>query len=264
MRFLRQLAAYFRASWGAILEYRVSLVIWMATGALPLVMMGVWLSLSAGGPIGGYSSSDFVAYYLAAIFVRQMTAVWVAWELDRQIRLGELSPLLLRPINPLWDHISVHLADKVFRLPILLPLLALAALISPGQQYHLTMGRVALFLLATFGAWAMVFTSHYCCGLLAFWISQATALSEIWYGIRMLLSGVVAPLALFPPGLARVAQGLPFRFMLSFPVEILMGHLSAGEIGMGFLWQGMWLTAFSLLLIILWRRGLRVYSAVGA
>jgi ABC-2 type transport system permease protein len=261
---LRKIAAYARAHWDSILEYRASIVIWMTAGLLPLVMMAVWLSVSSAGPVGGYSSSDFVAYYLAAIFVRQMTAVWVQWELDRQIRLGELSPLLLRPINPFFDHMTIHLADKAFRLPILLPPLAIAAWLVPGQQYHLTIGRVSLFIVTTAGAWALVFLSSYAIGLLAFWISQAMAVSELWYGVRMMLSGVLAPLTLFPPAVTAIAQVLPFRFTLSFPIEILLGRLTPIQTLEGLALQVGWLLVFILLLIALWRRGLRSYSAVGA
>jgi ABC-2 type transport system permease protein len=42
------------------------------------------------------------------------------WELDREIRLGELSPKLLRPIDPLWGHVADNLAEKVVRLPLVL------------------------------------------------------------------------------------------------------------------------------------------------
>jgi ABC-2 type transport system permease protein len=261
---VRKLAAYARAHWGAILEYRMSILIWMTSGMLPLVMMAVWLTLAASGPVGGYSSSDFIAYYLAAILMRQMTAVWVSYELDRQIRLGELSPLLLRPMNPFFDHMMINLADKLFRLPLLLPPLALAAWLVPGQQYHLTPLNVGLAVVSALAAWALLFVSNYAIGLLAFWTSQTQAISELWYGVRMMLSGVLAPLSLFPPAVAQVAQVLPFRFMLSFPIEILLGQLTPRQLVEGLVWQVGWLAIFVAALVAIWRRGLRAYSAVGA
>lgn len=264
MAFLRKFAAYLRANWGLILEYRASMLIWMASGLMPLIMMAIWLTLAAEGPVGGYSASDFVAYYLAAIFVRQMTAVWVEWELDYQIRQGTLSALLLRPIHPIVDHIGINLADKLFRIPLIVPVLAVAALLTPGQQYDLSLPRVLLFGLTLALGWGIIFTSHFIIGTLSFWMTQATAFSQLWFGLRMLLSGVIAPLSLFPAAIAQVAQVLPFRFMLSFPVEVLTGQLSARAALNGLLLQVGWLTLFVIILVFVWRQGVRAFSAVGA
>ena len=59
-------------------------------------------------------------------------------------------------------------------------------------------------------------------------------------------------------------QVLPFRYMLSFPIEILMGRLSLGEIGRGLAIQMAWAGVFWLGYRLLWQRGLRRYGAVGA
>jgi ABC-2 type transport system permease protein len=51
--------------------------------------------------------------------------------------------------------------------------------------------------------------------------------------------------------------------MLGFPVEVLMGKLSAAELALGFGLQLFWLLAAVGLYQETWRRGLRRYSAVG-
>ena len=87
-------------------EYRVAILVWILTGTVPLIMMMIWMGLAEDGPMGGYSATDFAAYFLIVFLVRQMTAAWVYEELDREIRLGEMSPRLLfcsRPaIAKLW------------------------------------------------------------------------------------------------------------------------------------------------------------------
>jgi ABC-type uncharacterized transport system permease subunit len=93
----RKAWAPFVRAFADLAEYRAEIEIWMISGSLPLVMMAVWIGLASSGPIGGYSADDFVAYFLLVFLVRQFTVVWVVWELDREIRLGELSPKLLRP-----------------------------------------------------------------------------------------------------------------------------------------------------------------------
>ena len=60
-----------------------------------------------------------------------------------------------------------------------------------------------------------------------------------------------------------VAIVLPFRYMVGFPVEVLMGQLTAGELVVGFAMQLGWLLVAVGLYQFVWRRGLRRYSAVG-
>ena len=259
-----KLLVMLKADWGVMLEYRVMILIWMTSGFLPLIMMGLWSALAARGPIGGYSQADFVAYYVVALFVRQMTAVWVSWELDRQIRLGELSPFLLRPMHPIYHHMTENLADKGIRLLVMGPPLLIFIAAVPSFRAYLTPFSIIAFLVALAGAWALVFLSMFACGLLAFWTSQVSAIGDFWYGVRMLFSGIIAPLSFFPPAVAAAASVLPFRFMLSFPAEILLGKLGGQELATGFLLMAAWVALFALLVAWLWRVGVRNYSAAGA
>ena len=56
-----------------------------------------------------------------------------------------------------------------------------------------------------------------------------------------LLAGQVAPVSLLPGVLQGVAVYLPFRYMIGFPVEILTGNLTRGDLLLGFLLQAGWL-----------------------
>jgi len=78
-----------------------------------------------------------------------------------------------------------------------------------------------------------------------------------------LFAGQVAPVVLLPGVLQKIAIALPFRYMLGFPVEILTGQLSIGAIFTGFCLQVSWLAVALTLFVIIWRAGLKHYSAVG-
>ena len=73
----------------------------------------------------------------------------------------------------------------------------------------------------------------------------------------------VAPVVLLPGPIQALALLLPFWYMLGFPVEVLMGQLTAGELVRGFSLQIGWLLVAVGLYQLVWRRGLRRYSAVG-
>jgi len=92
---------------------------------------------------------------------------------------------------------------------------------------------------------------------------RANALLTMQDALIFLLAGQVAPITLLPSLLQTISKVLPFRYMLSFPVEILMGQLSATEVWNGFLWQASWLAFAVILFVMLWRMGLKHYTAVG-
>lgn len=252
------------AAWLEALEYRAQVVIWMLAGTLPLVMLAVWMPLAEQGLIGDYNPGDFVAYYIGALLIRQFTGVWVVWDMEREIRLGELSPHLLRPTHPILRYLAMALADKPLRLAVVVPLFVVVVLLVPGALPQPSLLDLAALPLAIVLAFVLYFVMQSCIGLLAFWLTQVVALQEFWFGIYSLASGFLIPLDLFPPAVTAVLRYLPFRSLLAFPLELLLGRLDPAAVAEGLLLQVAWTLFFFGLMLLLWRRGIRQYSAVGA
>jgi ABC-2 type transport system permease protein len=256
--------ALLRAAWHEALAYRAVLVIWVLAGALPLIMLGVWLPLSSAGLVTNYSPGEFVAYYVGVIALRQFTSVWVIWDIEREIRLGELSSHLLRPCHPLLRYLAQALADKPLRALLTLPLFAAVLLLVPGAMPQPSALELAVLPLAIALAFSLYFALQVCIALLAFWLTQVIALQDFWFAVFTLASGYLLPLDLFPPLVVRVLRVLPFRYLLSFPLELLLGKLNPAQVAEGLLFQVGWGLFFASLMLLLWRRGLRQYGAVGA
>ena len=98
----------------------------------------------------------------------------------------------------------------------------------------------------------------------AFWTTRVNAVNQVYFVATLFLSGQVAPLSLFPVPIQVAAAILPFRWMIGFPVELLLGRLTPIEALMGLAAQAVWLLLGLVLTRIVWRAGVRVYSAVGA
>jgi ABC-2 type transport system permease protein len=96
-----------------------------------------------------------------------------------------------------------------------------------------------------------------------FWIGRTWALNETWSIAVAALSGWLFPLALVPAWIGEASAVLPFRYMLSLPVELLAGDVRGGEAAAALLIGVAWLAAFTLAMLALWRRGLKVYEAHG-
>ena len=187
------------------MAYRAAMLIWILTTTFPLVSLALWHSLAEAGPIGDYGSADFVAYFVAAFLIRQLTASWVVWDLAAQIGSGDLSTLLMRPVHPLLHHLMSNLAALPVRMLLAAPL-GVVVLIFAGEVrvdpgLHLLLAPLAVLL-----AWLLNLCVQICVACLAFWLTSSTYLFELWLGLYMVLSGYAVPTSLFPAGLAAIVR----------------------------------------------------------
>ncbi|WP_245588531.1 ABC transporter permease [Deinococcus pimensis] len=262
----RKFRAIFSAQLANMVAYRAELIIWMLSGTLSFIMMAIWISQAraAGGEIGGFTEARFASYFTGTWVTGQLLVVWVAWELDVQIRLGNLSPKLLRPLDPLWEHLSNHLGDRLVRAPFIALLACLPLLLVPGAGFTTDPRVYAAYLLVVALGLLIRFLIEYCIGLLCFWTESATSFSEISWLVYAALGGVFAPLQLYPEALRRVARLTPFPYMVNLPATMLAGDAAWGDVGRGVLVLLGWAAALGTLRLVMWRLGLRRYGAVGA
>jgi ABC-2 type transport system permease protein len=86
----------------------------------------------------------------------------------------------------------------------------------------------------------------------------------VYFILMLFLAGQIAPLTLFPNWIQILADILPFRWMLGFPVELVLGRLTQLQALEGLAAQAVWVIISLVLVRMVWRAGVRVYSAVGA
>jgi ABC-2 type transport system permease protein len=229
---------------------------------MPLVMLAIWAAAARSGPIAGYSQSGFTAYYLCALLVRLMTGAWVVWELTMEIRQGTFALRLLRPMNPLWQMSAENLAAIPMRGIVALPVIGILLWFARGQLSHDPLHWV-LLVPALLGAWLLYFLVQAIIGTLALRFESASSLFEAWLGFSNILSGYLIPLDLFPRAVRSLSLALPFRFQLSYPIELMLGRWSRGEALELLAAQWAYVAVFFVLTRVAWRSGLRHYAAYG-
>jgi ABC-2 type transport system permease protein len=244
-----------------MLEYRAEIALWVLSGVLPLIMLGVW-SGSGASQAAGLSPVQLSRYFLAAFLVRQFTVVWMIHVFEEDVLQGKLSPFLLQPLLPLWRYLAAHLAEQATRLPFLLVLLPPLALIAPGSLWLPPPSRLLLGVLAIVAVFLLRFLIQTMVAMACFWTERAAALDRLLMIPYLFLSGLVAPLDTFPPAMRRLAEATPFPWMVDFPARLLAG--AAVDVGQGFGAIGAWCLLVLPIAGWLWRRGLRRYGAMGA
>jgi ABC-2 type transport system permease protein len=108
------------------------------------------------------------------------------------------------------------------------------------------------------------FTFQYLIGGLSFWITQAHGVGAAYQLAKSFLGGYIFPLAMFPLGLQGILQILPFQLSMALPVELLTGHVALDVAVMRLAICSGWTAVLAGCTYLLWRVGLRSYSAVGA
>jgi ABC-2 type transport system permease protein len=256
----------FRTSLAAMLQYRASLVIWLIGHVLePLVYLVVWtaVSVSRGGSVGGYGPAEFAAYFVVLMLVNHVTYTWIMWEFEYRVRHGSLSLALLRPVHPLHSDLADNVSSKIITLPLILVAAVLLALLFRPSLAPAPWA-VAAFLPALFLAFLVRFLLEWTLALVAFWTTRVSAVNQAYFIALLFFSGQMAPLTLLPRPLQIIASVLPFRWTTSFPVELLLGRVSFPQALLGMGAQCVWLGLCLLLLHLVWRAGLKTYTAVGA
>jgi ABC-2 type transport system permease protein len=262
-RAARAFPALLRVGVAEVVAYRAEFLVWILTTNMPLVMLALWHAVAADGPVGRFDQARFTAYYLGVLVVRLATSNWMAWQMSMEIRDGTLSAKLLRPIHPLYAYAVDHISAVPMRLVVVSPIVAILFATSWGRLVRHD-PRLLLILAASIaGAWLLMYFSMVLLGSLAFYVDSALGVFELWIGLHGLFSGYLIPLEVMPPWFRALANVLPFRFMLAFPVETLVGLLSPGQALRQLAAQGLYVLLLGVLALRVWRAGVKRFAAFG-
>lgn len=247
-------------------QYRVANLIYMlGMIAEPVIYLVVWSTVaqSQGGALAGYTAGEFAAYYIIWTLVRNMNIVLTPYGWEEFIQRGRLAAELLRPVHPLHTQLAYFMGWKVVVIVLWLPIAAgLIYLFQPTLNPSLW--QIAAFVVALWGGFFVRFVLLWALGMVTFWTTRVHAFFDVYFTLELLLSGRLVPLALLPPWAQDLANVLPFQWAFGFPIEIILGQRTPREVLIGFGAQIGW-TLFGLVLSsVLWRYGIRRFSAVGA
>lgn len=249
------------------LVYRANAVIWMLVDSLPaFTMLLIWRAVFRQNEvIGGYRLGDMAAYYLAATFLGVALTPHPEYNISYEVRHGLLSHQLIRPWSYFWALITSESSWQVVKSTMNIPLLAVVVWLFRDNLIWPQLNAVqwVFFAVSVALAYAINMGAKMALGSLAFWIVEPAGIIGIYDSLSWFLQGGVVPVDLFPPWLQSVGHMLPFQYSLAFPVQLMLGRWPATAIGSGLLTQLFWAVFLLGAAGVLWRRGTRIYSAVG-
>lgn len=230
-----------------------------------LLWTAVYRTGAPGMTPGGYTAPAMLSYFLVLNLLRLGTFVEdLQWTLPQQIRKGELNKFLLRPVDFVMMEWHMRMGQVLMGVALMLIpgaivcFVARHILIVPAEGW-----RWGAFLLSVVLGIQIGFLVSVCVGFVAFWLLETTAFLHAIFPIQMMLGGGFFPLELLPKGLYAVLHHLPWAYQTYLPMQIYLGKLDATQTLAGLVGQAAWVAALFALSVVLWKRGLLRYTAVG-
>jgi ABC-2 type transport system permease protein len=263
----RALPTLLKVGFAEAIAYRAEMMVWVLATTMPLIMMMLWTTVAAVNPVMGaggrsWGSGSFVAYFLSVFIVRQLISAWASWEINFEVRHGQLAMRLLRPIHPVISFAFSNLAYLPLRMLISLPVFIIVV-VTQGQ--HLTSDWRAWVLcgVSLMGAWLITFFVNVAIGSMSFFLESSIKIMDVWLASFFVFSGYLFPLEFFPAWLRSAAEWLPFRYQIALPVELMTKGLSVDEAWGPLGRQYLWVMVMVVLALTLWRHGVKRFQAFG-
>lgn len=262
---MRKYWAYYKTSITQTIAYRGTLLMWLTCNFISMAtIIAVWFSASNRNSLGGYTFHQLITYYVIGIAVG-----WaINWNtfpgLKQKIKKGDLASELVKPISPVGLTFVWEAAFRSVCLVIgLVGTILVGALLLKYLSFPVMSANVFILLFSFGMAIAIQALMGVCLAMFSFWLTDVESLSALrWIGLEI-LGGTGLPLSFIPVYFQPLLKVLPFRYMYSFPMEIIFGKVNSTELVVGLCWQLFWVAALFLSHKLLWRQGLKSYVSVG-
>jgi len=145
-----------------------------------------------------------------------------------RIRRGEFSNYLLRPTSFVYEWISNNFVEKVYKIIILSILLSAFYIFFGGFPINIQTNFQLVFLsVISIIMGAMInFILDLIIGISAFWLDEIEVLNGTNKTVANLFSGKIVPIVFLPSFLGAFVIYLPYRYLISFPIELVLGKLN--------------------------------------
>ncbi|MEN9605065.1 MAG: hypothetical protein RJB39_750 [Candidatus Parcubacteria bacterium] len=267
---IKQAAVIIRFAWVRQLNFRFSIAAYRVGEILEiLVLIAMWTSIyaSSGGgmAIKGFTLPEMITYVLIGNLCMMLTRNYLPSLVSRDITEGKLSMALVRPISYMkyvflneFGRVAITTIMAVVSQIIIISFFLDKIVINGDPAYLLVV--IVMLLLAFITELIMGFII----GTLAFWTDEIEGPLTAIDRIKRFFAGGYFPLSLLPIGVATFASYLPFAYSFFVPAQLYLKKMTIQEGLMGLVVQVGWITILSLVLKIVWSRGLKKYEASGS
>lgn len=181
------------------------------------VFSAVWRAVAESDLSAARQPAELL-WYLAMTEWVLMSAPSVHFQMEEDIRRGDVAYEIARPASWVGSRLAHGLGALAVRAPVMLLVACAAAwtlagppMRPPGLGIAIAFGLVAAVVITLF---------HVAIGVAAFWLGDVAPAYWIWQKLLFVLGGLLLPLQFYPALFVRVARLTPFPALLAGPASL--------------------------------------------
>lgn len=209
--------------------------------------------------IAGYRFDQIIWYLIFAEAII-MASPRLSLKVEEEVKKGDIGYQLTRPMSYLLFHYSAYMGEAAVRLVVNLAVGGALGLFVFGVP-DWGFGWVGYLVMAA-GAFTVNFLITMMIALCSFWIEETRGIEFVYNKLLFTVGGMMLPLETFPETLQKVCAWLPFQTVVYFPSKMAV-QFDALLIGKFFVIQWIWIALLSLLLALLYRKGVKKLNVNG-
>lgn len=238
----------------------------LSTALIPLLGLALWFTTSNFSNLP-YTKFELLAYFMAVLYVGTATGMWQSWYINESINNGNFSAYIIKPISIFERYLTELLSDASYKVMVISLLLPISYIFIPREvwgQFSINFVSLSLFAVSVIVGFMVLFFIELSIGLSSVWFYDIDFLKGSIDVTNLLFAGKFVPLVFLPPFLSNVAIFLPFRYAVSFPVEILLHRLSNQAIIFGFTIEFFYFAVTFIIYNLILKMFLKNYKGYGA
>lgn len=249
--------------------YPWNFVMWRVRNVMQIFLIfSLWNAVfyDSSRAIFGYNRNMILTYVFGILIIRAIVFSARIVDVAEEIASGDVSNLLLKPVNYFKYWLTRDLSSKALNLVFaIVETGILFILLKPPFFWQTNLLNLAGFVVAILLAVIIFFCLLFLANMIAFWAP------EMGWSIQFLfiliigefLSGSVFPLDVLPGAIQQVLYLLPFPYLVFFPLQVYLGKFSGLLMVKGLVIGGIWVLVLILILRFVWSKGIRRFAAEG-
>ena len=259
----------FKVSMAQEFAYRASFVLWRVRNIFQIFLIFfLWDSVFANPDkvVFGYNRDQILTYVFGLFIVRAIVLSSRAIEISGEVARGDISNLLIKPVNYFSYWLTRDLSSKTLNLGFaFFEVFILFLILKPPFFIQTNIFSIFGFLVSLSLAVLIFFVLLLISGSIPFWYPEAA------WGVNFLfisifvefLSGAIFPIDILPNIFQEILALTPFPYLVFFPLKVYLGQIYGLELVRGILVSAVWLVLLWVLMKNVWGRGLKVYQSHG-
>ena len=233
--------------------YRWSVIFSIAGSVLYIaISLMLWRFLYQDAPD---MASYMTRYTIVSNIIGMFYARGIAYRIGGKVSSGEFVTDLIRPINIFFMSWQMELAGICSS--FLLRGLPVVLFYSPFLVMNAGYYNIPAVLLAIALGHILFLLIYALLGFSAFILIEIWPFGRLLDDTIRLLAGGFIPLAILPGFMRTIAYALPFRFLYSFPLELLFDTADMSQLFENFALVAIWIFVFAALNVLMYRLALR-------